>query len=133
LADVFTNLKRASSRHLHPDNHYGWGVPNLASAYYEQPYEPVNQLSMYIAPHPAIDSVVFFISIPGPGIAALSVHEVSGAKVAEWEFRTERQESIRTVWNGRNRSNDKVATGVYICNLLMGNTIFRQKLFYIAE
>jgi hypothetical protein len=133
LADIFGNLKRASSKSLRPNNSYGWGVPDLIDAYYQLPYEPVNQLSMYIAPHPAVDSVVFYLIIPGPGLTVLSVHDVAGVKIEQWEFRTERPEAIRSVWNGRSRSNMKVASGIYICNLKMGDAVFRQKLFYIAE
>jgi hypothetical protein len=88
---------------------------------------------MYIAPHPAVDSVVFYLIIPGPGLTVLSVHDVAGVKIEQWEFRTERPEAIRSVWNGRSRSNMKVASGIYICNLKMGDAVFRQKLFYIAE
>jgi subtilisin family serine protease len=133
LAQIFRNLKRASSRSNRPDNNYGWGIPNFVDAYYSQSSGQEGNLLITITPHPAIDSVVFNLSIPEIGTAFLSVHDLSGAEIREWEIVTDKPSTVRQVWDGRNNSGKMIASGIYICILKIGAMVSRQKLFYISQ
>lgn len=133
LARVVSYLKRSSSRATQPNNSYGWGIPNFVNAFYMQPYTPEGGESVSIIPHPAIDSAVIYLEIGQPGTAVLSVHDVSGAEVAEWTFEVDRPSTVIRVWDGRNSSGKRVASGIYICNLKTDEGSVREKLFFISN
>lgn len=131
--DIITALKRASSRSAFPDNNYGWGIPDFTRAHYGQPFELPPAPRIIVAPHPAVDSVIFKISFPQGGLAQISVHEVSGARVAGWEFPVERPSEITRSWDGENSHGEKVASGIYICSLKIGQSQIREKFFLIRQ
>jgi serine protease AprX len=133
IADIIGNLKESSSKASSPNNRYGWGIPDFALAYHMEQSSGEPKPAIIIAPHPAIDSVVFNLTIPQAGSAILSVHDLSGAEIQEWELSTDAPATLRQVWDGKNRGGDQVASGVYICILKVGNSIGRQKLFYISK
>jgi serine protease AprX len=126
-------MKAASSRASHPDNFYGWGIPNFVSANLTQPYNPSSGGSIVIAPQPSEDSVVFHFYIQQSGAGVLSIHDLSGIKVKELDFGYMNSGTSEYVWDGANESGAKVASGIYICNLRIGDSNIRQKIAYIAH
>lgn len=133
LADVISALKAASSRATQPNNSYGWGIPNFVRADLMQPYVFKEGSSVIIAPQPAQDSVVFHIKLIQAGKAVLSIHDLSGAKIAEHEFNVQEPSTVIFVWDGKNESRTKVASGIYICNLNADGMNIRQKIAYISQ
>jgi serine protease AprX len=135
LVDVITNLKRASSNFNLPNNSIGWGIPNFASALGGLPYHPPPGTGpfLYIAPHPAHGTINFYIQGLGSGTATLSVHDVSGARIQEWQIESKSDLMIVQTWDGTSSSGDKIASGIYICVLSAGNTDIRQKLAYFSQ
>jgi serine protease AprX len=132
ISDIFTNLKRASSNASDPNNASGWGIPNFVNAINMEPYGPQRSL-LFITPQPARDSVIFNMIFSSAGTAILTVYDLSGAKVQEWNETATEPSTIIKVWDGRNRSNDKIASGIYICVFRVGDTDIRQKLAYFSR
>jgi flagellar hook assembly protein FlgD len=108
-------------------------VPNFVDAFIKQPYRPSGLIAISVAPHPAIDSVIFYLKLPGAGESVLSVHDVSGAMVREWTFRTGSATFLVHAWDGRNDAGNQVASGIYICILKSGDDVVREKLAYISR
>jgi serine protease AprX len=135
LVDVITNLKRASSNFNQPNNSIGWGVPNFASALGGLPYHPPPGSTpfLYFVPHPAHNTVNFYITGLISGTASLSVHDISGDKIQEWQISAQSDSVITLVWDGRDRSGNKIASGIYICVLRVGDTDIHQKLAYFSQ
>ncbi len=132
LADVIMNLKRASSMSDAPNIAIGWGIPDFVDAYYGEPFAPGKQ-TLLITPQPAIDSVIFNMTFQAAGSATLSVHELSGAKVQEWKIAVDQASVMTKVWDGRNRSGEKTASGIYICVLETGGDEIREKFAYLLR
>jgi len=131
--DIRSALRQASDHSSQPNNQYGWGVPNFVDAFIRQPYRPSGLIAISVAPHPAIDSVIFYLKLPGAGESVLSVHDVSGAMVREWTFRTGSATFLVHAWDGRNDAGNQVASGIYICVLKSGDDVVREKLAYISR
>ncbi|HBC47130.1 MAG TPA: hypothetical protein DCZ43_08800 [candidate division Zixibacteria bacterium] len=132
ISDILANLKRASSITNHPNNAQGWGIPNFVNAINMEPYSPQRSL-LIITPQPARDSVVFNMIFSSASTAILTVYDLSGAKVQEWDETATEPSTVIKVWDGRNRSNDKVASGIYICVFRVGDNNIRQKLAYFSR
>ncbi|OGC92285.1 MAG: hypothetical protein A2W25_14835 [candidate division Zixibacteria bacterium RBG_16_53_22] len=131
--DIRSALRQASDHSSLPNNQYGWGVPNLVDAFGRQPYRPSGLIAVSVAPHPAVDSVVFYLKLPGAGESVLSVHDVSGAVVREWTFRVGAAAFLVHVWDGHNDAGNQVASGIYICILKSGGDVVREKLAYLVR
>lgn len=133
LADILTALKRSASHSFLPNNTYGWGVPDFRSAFYGQAGPSGSGFSILIAPHPAIDSVVFYLKTDGGGKGELSIHDVSGALVNSMQVEADSSGLARLVWDGNNASHRRVASGVYISNLSMRGENTSEKFFFISD
>jgi len=125
-------MKEASSRASQPNDSYGWGIPNFVNADFLQPFNPSGGGAIAIYPQPSQDSVVFNITIVQSGNAVLSIHDLTGAKIAEQDLGY-RSMSFKYIWDGRNESGTQVASGIYICNLRIANDNIRQKIAYISH
>ncbi len=132
LVDVISRLKRASSMSNAPNNDIGWGIPNFVDAYYSEAFIP-GQQTLLITPQPAIDSVIFNMTFRGAVSATLTVHELSGAKIQEWKFAVDKPSTIAKIWDGRNASGERIASGIYICVLKTGGDEIREKFAYISR
>jgi hypothetical protein len=64
-------------------------------------------------PNPFLTSTTFFYSLPQPGNVRLSVHDARGREVAVIDEGTRSAGPHTAVWNGRDRSGRKLASGVY--------------------
>lgn len=133
LAEILTALKGSASNNFLPNNTYGWGVPDFRSAFYGQAGWPSGELSILIAPHPAVDSAVFYLTAAGGGRGELSIHDVSGAAVSRLEVQADSSGSVRLVWDGNNDSDRRAASGIYICNLSVGEKNAIEKFFFISN
>jgi serine protease AprX len=133
LSRVISFVKKASSKLTNPNNAYGWGIPNFVDAYYMQVFSPSGNPEIAIIPHPAVDSAVCYLAITQAGPAVFSIHDLSGAEIEEWTFNVESPSTIIQVWDGRNHAHERVVSGIYICNLKIGDTSTRQKLFFISK
>ncbi len=129
LSDIFSVLKNASSKKFLPDNLYGWGIPNFVDAFYSQPYQPNEPLSLLIAPHPAEDSTIFYITSTITGGAYIDIFDVSGVQVKSIKFQIYEPTTIKSVWDGKNEAGKKVASGIYLVAISIGNDILRDKFF----
>jgi serine protease AprX len=132
LSNVIANLKRASSMSNEPNNAIGWGVPDFISAFFSEPYTP-KRPSLLITPQPAHDSVIFNMTFVSPGTAFLSVHDLSGAEVREWDISVEQPSVVTKFWDGRNAHGEKIASGIYVCVLRTDGTTIRGKLAYFSK
>ncbi len=134
LADILTALKRSASHGFLPNNTYGWGVPDFTSAFYGQAGWPSGgRLSILIAPHPAVDSVVFYLGAAGRGEGEVSIHDVSGTLVNSMQVEADSSGLARLVWDGYNSSHRRVASGVYISNFSMRGESTSEKFFFISD
>lgn len=134
LADILTALKRSASHSFLPNNTYGWGVPDFTSAFYGQAGWPTgDRLSILIAPHPAIDSVVFYLTAFGGSNGELSIHDVSGALVDRLGVKSDSSGLVKLVWDGNNGSRRRVASGIYICNFSINGESATEKFFFISN
>ncbi len=132
LSDVISKLKEASSMSEEPNNAIGWGIPNFVDAFFSEPYAP-KRPSLLITPQPAHDSVIFNMNFVSSGRAFLSVHDLSGAKVQEWEIAVEQPSVVTQFWDGKNAHREKIASGIYICILSMDGISIKEKLAYFSR
>lgn len=134
LAEILTALKASASHNFLPNNTYGWGVPDFTSAFYGQAGWPSGRgLSILIAPHPAVDSVVFYLTTAGGSKGELSIHDVSGALVNNLGVEADSSGVVKLVWDGNNGSHRRVASGIYICNLSVSGENATEKFFFISN
>jgi serine protease AprX len=132
ISNVISNLKEASSMSEEPNNSIGWGVPNFIDAFFSEPYTS-KRPSLLITPQPAHDSVIFAMTFVSTGTASLSVHDLSGTRIRQWDIRVEQPSAVRQSWDGRNAHGVKVASGIYICILTTDGTTIREKLAYFSR
>ena len=134
IARHFDVLKLASSnRHL-PNNTYGWGIPNFAAANYGQPgLSPFAVSPVLIAPHPAIDSVIFYLDLAPSGTGELSIHDLSGTMVDKISLRNDGGGIMTYIWNGENSHGRRVGSGIYICQFISGGREAVEKFFFVAN
>ncbi len=134
LAEILNALKGSASHNFLPNNTYGWGVPDFTAAFYRQAGWPSgDRLFILIAPHPAIDSVVFYLRAAGRGEGELSIHDVSGALVNSIQVEADSSGLARLVWDGYNASHRRVASGIYISNFSMRGENALEKFFFISN
>lgn len=133
FGDIISVLRRASSQATQPNNDYGWGITDFVSAFNRQPFRPRGLFELRIAPHPALDTVVFYMTVPDGGQVVLSVHDVSGAQVQEWKFSSIGPTTIIESWDGRNRAGKQIASGIYVCALKVAGETVREKMVYVRS
>ena len=134
LAEILTALKRSASHGFLPNNSYGWGVPDFTAAFYGRAGWPSGgRLSILIAPHPAVGSVIFYLRATGSGEGELSIHDVSGALVNSMQVEADSSGLAMMVWDGYNASHRRVASGVYISNFSMRGENASEKFFFISD
>ena len=134
LHDILLAMTTASSHSYLPNNTYGWGVPDFTAAYYNQMgHLSGSGLPILIAPHPAIDSVVFYLSLGGNGAGELAIHDLSGALIREFYIDNGTPGINRFVWDGENSTGRKVASGIYICQLATSGRENVEKFLYVSN
>jgi serine protease AprX len=133
--DILGALRTSASRSvLPPNNTYGWGIPDFGAAFYgHSGMVTGNGISILIAPHPAVDSTVFYLTLVGTGEGELTIHDVSGALVRRFSFEAAEPGVARVTWYGRNEHNHKAASGIYICKVESGNQTATDKFFFISS
>ena len=134
LHDILGAMKTASSHSYLPNNTYGWGVPDFAAAYYNQ----MGHISgagqaILIAPHPAVDSVVFYLALAANGSGELTIHDLSGGLVNRFSINNGMSGINRFVWDGKNSGGREVTSGIYICLLATSGREATEKFFYISN
>jgi hypothetical protein len=95
--------------------------------------EELNSLSALIAPHPAVDSAIFYITPNVLGSGNIHIHDVSGTLVRDLRFESPDANIVEIVWDGRNGSGEKVASGVYIWNVSLGGSTVTDKFFFVSS
>ncbi|MEE9555175.1 MAG: S8 family serine peptidase [candidate division Zixibacteria bacterium] len=133
-ADIIRTMKAGSSHRYLPNNTYGWGVPDFAAVYYSQPGPaPGSGSPVMIAPHPAIDSVIFYLNMSATGIGELSIHDLSGAEVNIFSLNNGTDGIMIFTWDGKNAGGKNVASGIYICQFESGGRHAIEKLFFVSN
>lgn len=134
FGNIIEALRTSASRNFLPNNTYGWGIPDFASAYYGQSGMVMDEnLSILVAPHPAIDSTVFYVKLVRRGGADLTIHDLSGALVDHLRIVAAEPGVTRICWDGRNQRGRKVASGIYICNLESAGRSVAEKFFFVSS
>lgn len=133
-SDIFRTMKTGSSHRYLPNNTYGWGVPDFTAAYYGQPGSaPGSGSSVLIAPHPAVDSVIFYLNLASTKTGELSIHDLSGARVNNFSLNNDVSGIMVFIWDGRNENGRKVASGIYLCQFESGGRQTIEKLFFVSK
>jgi hypothetical protein len=86
-----------------------------------------------IAPHPAVDSAVFWLKSNLRGTGILSLHNIAGYKVNEFECFIGDSGTERIVWDGTNTSGNEVASGIYIGIFSFKTSVSREKFALIMN
>jgi serine protease AprX len=134
FGNIIEALRTSASHSFLPNNTYGWGIPDFTSAYFGQLGMITDEnLSILIAPHPAVDSVVFYIKLVSRGAGDLTIHDLSGALVDHSRIVGAETGVTRICWDGRNQRGRKVASGIYICNLESAGRSTAEKFFFISS
>ena len=132
--DILGALRTSASRSFLPNYTYGWGIPDFASAFYgHSGMLTDNGISILIAPHPAVDSTVFYLTIAGRGEAVLTIHDVSGALIHRLTIDVLEPGVLSEIWDGRNEHGRKAASGIYICKLELADRTATEKFFFISN
>lgn len=133
IGDILTNMKAASSRRYLPNNTYGWGIPDFYAAYSGLPGPVGTDEAIVVAPHPAVDSAIFYLTATKRGFGELSIHDLSGNMVRKIAVASEGPDVLRISWDGKNERGEVAASGIYICVFEMFGNETRQKFFFIAR
>ena len=124
-SDIINELKKYSSKSNNPDDHYGWGIPDVCKTIIKNE-RIVKRGEITVFPNPTMKSTNFccklsFRSLAENKPAELRVFDLSGRLV--WNFIIQPRltgENGYVKWNLRNCYGRKVPTGIYLVYLKTG-------------
>lgn len=94
-------------------------MPNNFSAPDTQ--DSIPGFSMQNSPNPFNDRTVISYTLPSDAKVTLTIYNVRGQKVKTLVDEFQNAGAKRVIWEGTNKNNDKVASGVYFYRLEAGN------------
>jgi len=121
-------LRSTADRALYPDNYYGWGVINAEAARTGTTPEPPSSIALFNYPNPFSDNTAIVFPVPTRAPVKVSIFTAAGERVWERELFWDLQGWCRVEWDGCNMSGAKVASGVYICQVIAGEDVIRGKM-----
>ena len=124
-SDIINELKKYSSKSNNPDDHYGWGIPDVCKTIIKNE-RIVKRGEITVFPNPTMKSTNFsyelsFRSLAENKPAELRVFDLSGKSV--WNFIVQPRltgENGYVKWNLRDCYGRKVPTGIYLVYLKTG-------------
>ncbi len=124
-SDIINELKKYSSKSNNPDDHYGWGIPDVCKTIIKNE-RILKRGEITVFPNPTMKSTNFccklsFRSLAENKPAELRVFDLSGRLV--WNFIIQPRltgENGYVKWNLRNCYGRKVPTGIYLVYLKTG-------------
>ena len=82
-------------------------------------------------PNPFNPSTTIQYKILQPGSVNLSIFNLTGQKVKEFEFESQPAGTHSFVWDGRDRKGRRVASGLYIYSVKFGNSVITKKMMVL--
>jgi hypothetical protein len=80
------------------------------------------------APNPFNPTTTLRFELPAPGRARLTVHDAAGARLATLVDAVLPAGPARTVWDGRDAAGRRLAAGIYLCRLQVGDRVLARKM-----
>ncbi|MCY3789547.1 MAG: T9SS type A sorting domain-containing protein [Gemmatimonadetes bacterium] len=85
--------------------------------------------TLSVAPNPSNPSTTIRFNLPQPTAVSLSIYDMLGQRVHTLISNEYRQAgNYSVVWNGRDRTGQRTASGVYFINLRAGEQLYQEKL-----
>lgn len=82
-----------------------------------------------VAPNPSNPSTTIRFNLPQPMAVSLSIYDMLGQRIRTLLSNEYRQAgNYSVVWNGRDRTGQRTASGVYFINLRAGEQLYQEKL-----
>lgn len=82
-----------------------------------------------VAPNPSNPSTTIRFNLPQPTAVSLSIYDMLGQRIHTLISNEYRQAgNYSVVWNGRDRTGQRTASGVYFINLRAGEQLYQEKL-----
>jgi subtilase family serine protease len=118
LNTIYNNLRLTATQAAFPNNDYGWGIARFYNMYIHNNSSQQRQ-NLFVAPNPAINTVVFHFDPPLTSDCTLRIFTVAGDKIATINMTIPFSEEVdRYEWSATyNSSGDKIASGIYITHL----------------
>lgn len=132
VGTILTNVRRYASNSNSPNNDFGWGIARFFNMYNQQivssDYEPV-----FVAPHPAVDNVVFHFDPPITDNSKIIVFTVAGDRVMTIDLipSPDSDGISEKTWNAKNYSGDKIASGIYLACLTSTSACHTSKFAFV--
>ena len=85
--------------------------------------------TLSVAPNPSNPSITIRFNIPQPMAVSLAIYDILGQRIhtlISTEYRQAGHYSV--VWNGRDMSGQRAASGIYFINLHAGEQLYQEKL-----
>lgn len=82
-------------------------------------------------PNPFNPSTTIQYKILQPGSVNLSIFNLKGQKVKDFEFESQPAGTHSFVWDGRDRKGRRVASGLYIYSVKFGNSVITKKMMVL--
>ncbi len=116
IGAILYNLKRYASNSGSPDNDYGWGIARFYNMYSGEIASPDGE-PVFVAPHPAHDSVIFLFDPPITENSKIIIYTVAGDKVKSIDLVPDGDSINEKIWDAKNKSAEKIASGFYLAYL----------------
>jgi len=79
-------------------------------------------------PNPTLRGLVFSFSLPQRSAASLDVFDILGRRVQGWRWASMVSGSHSVEWDGQGTSGQRLATGVYLCQLKVGSERLQRRI-----
>lgn len=127
-AQVRDALRLTANRALSPNNYYGWGLVNADAARLGERPQPVNNIDLYSYPNPFSLSTTIMFRVSQPSLATVTIFTPAGELVRKLSQVCDAEGWCQILWNGRNRSGQEVADGIYLYQVDAGGQVFQGKM-----
>ncbi len=116
VGTVISNLHLYGTNSGNPDNDTGYGIARFYNMYSQQIANFAGE-PIFVAPHPASDSVVFHFDPPITSNSEIIIYTVAGDRVMTIDIIPDPEGVNKKSWNAKNFSGDKIASGIYLAYL----------------
>ncbi|MCK4537231.1 MAG: S8 family peptidase [Candidatus Krumholzibacteria bacterium] len=131
---LLEELKASASKSNDPDNYYGYGIPSgLIVSGLSSETESAGILFQSGYPNPFSRNIRFDIFLPEWETVDLKIYNCAGELVATLLDYYPLKWGKSVVWDGRNRSGARVASGVYFARFVSDSTSKTIKVVYLKS
>jgi hypothetical protein len=126
--EVKDALRLTANRTWSPNNYYGWGLVNADAARRGERPQRVRDIDLYSFPNPFSQSATVMFRVTQPSRATVTIFTPAGELVRKLSQYCDAEGWCQVQWDGRNRSGQEVADGIYLYQVDAGGQAFQGKM-----